>query len=341
MKRIVTFGELLLSLGTKNHSRLEQSEEFVVRYTGAEANVAVSLANYGFEAFAVSKVPTHEIGQACVNALRRYGVNTDYIVRGGQRLGLLYLEPGAAQRPSKVIYDRAQSSFCTLQQSELDWETILAGKDWLHFTGTAPAQGQEVVNILTAGLKTAKRLNLNVSCDLNFRRKLWSVERAREVMTALMEYVDVLFTNEEEAACVFGIEARGSDVHAGKISQHGYEDLVAQLHQKFNLKYVSVSLRESVSATINNWSGMLYDGKQCCTSRKYHIDHIIDRVGGGDAYSAGVIYSILTGRNLQETVEFAAAASCLKHSIPGDFNLVSLDEVLALMGGDGSGRIQR
>ena len=337
----MTFGELLLSLGSKGYQRLAQAEEFTIRYTGAEANVAVALAQFGVEAFVVSKVPAHEIGQACINALRRFGVNTDYIVRGGDRLGLLYLEAGASQRPSKVIYDRAQSSFCCWRRDELDWETILAGKDWFHFSGTAPAQGREVLDVLAAGLATARRLGLTVSCDLNFRRKLWVPEKAREVMTGLMEYVDVLFTNEEEAANVFGIAAQESDVSAGRISQHGYENVAAQLQRKFHFKYVSISLRESLSATVNNWSGMLCDGKRCCTSRKYHIDHIVDRVGGGDAYSAGIIYGLLMERDLQETVEFAAAASCLKHTIPGDFNLVSLDEVLALMGGDASGRIQR
>lgn len=339
-KKVVGFGELLLRLDTCRHQRFVQAREFEAFYTGAEANTCVSLANFGVEAFVVSKVPANDIGQACLNFLNGYGLNTEYVLRGGDRLGLFYLETGASQRPSKVIYDRANSAITTLKKGEIDWQTVLQGKDWLHFSGTAPALGERMPEVVEEACQTAKQMGLTVSCDLNYRKKLWSKDKAQRVMTGLMAYVDVLICNEEDAEMVFGIKAEGVDVHSGSLDVEKYKDVARQLHQRFGCQYIAITLRESMSATINNWSGMLYDGQQLYHSRTYNM-HVIDRVGGGDSFGGGLIYGLLTGLGMQEVVEFAAAASCLKHSIPGDFNLVSVEEVKALMAGDASGRVQR
>jgi 2-dehydro-3-deoxygluconokinase len=340
-KKFVCFGELMMRLSTKRFERIVQAREFDVIYSGAEANLAVALAGFGVESCLVSSVPDNAVGQACLHYLRQFGVNLDHVRKNGYRLGIYYVETGAAQRPSTFLYNRKDSSITELRSGDIDWEAILKGKHWFHFTGITPALADSVAELTREACAAAKQYGLTVSCDLNFRRKLWSQEKARAVMGDLLQYVDVLFTNEEEAEAVFGIASRASDVKSGKIDRHGYEDVAAQLRDKFDLKYVSISLRESLSATANDWSGMLYDGKKFYVSRKYHIGYIVDRVGGGDAYSSGIIYGLLTGQNLQEAVEFAAAAGCLKHSIHGDFNLVSFDEVLALMGGDASGRVQR
>ncbi len=340
-KKIVLFGELMMRLSTKRHERIVQAREFDVIYSGAEANLGVALQAMGIDSYMVSAVPDNAVGEACLCYLRQFGVNLDNVRTSGDRLGIYFVETGAAQRPSTFLYNRRGSSITELRPGDLDWDEIFEGKHWFHFTGITPALADSVADVTRAACAAAKRKGLTVSCDLNFRRKLWSVEKAREVMTDLMQYVDVLFTNEEEAETVFGIQARGTDVRAGQISTVGYEDAAAQLQEKFQLEYVSISLRGSISATVNDWSGMLFDGDRCYTSRQYHIDYIVDRVGGGDAYSSGIIYGLLTGQDLQETVDFAAAASCLKHSIHGDFNLVSFGEILALMGGDASGRIQR
>jgi 2-dehydro-3-deoxygluconokinase len=340
-KKVVLFGELMMRLSTKRHERLVQAREFDVLYSGAEANVGANLAGYGVQSCLVSSVPDNAVGQACLAYMRQFRLDLDHVKTNGFRLGIYFVETGAAQRPSTFLYNRKGSSITELRPGDFNWDEIFEGKHWFHFTGITPALDDSVAEITKEACLAARRKGVTVSCDLNFRRKLWSREKARKVMTELMEYVDVLFTNEEEAASVFGIEARESDVRAGQISQHGYRDVAAQLHERFNLKYASITLRESRSATANNWSGMLYDGKKFYTSRTYQIDYIVDRVGGGDAYAAGIIYGLLTAQDLQETVEFAAAASCLKHSIHGDFNLVSFDEVLALMGGDASGRVQR
>lgn len=340
-KKVVLFGELMMRLSTERHERIVQARKFDVVYGGAEANLAVALAGYGVPSYLVSAVPDNAVGQACLRYMRQFDVNLDYVQTKGSRLGTYYAETGASQRPSMVVYDRKGSSITELQAGDLDWDAILDGKHWFHVTGVTPALADGVAELTQAACQAAKRKGLTVSCDLNFRKKLWSREKACKFMSALMEHVDVLFTNEEEAAAVFGIAARGTNITAGEISNQGYEDVAAQLHERFGLKYVSISLRESLSATANNWSGMLFDGKNYYTSRKYHIGYIVDRVGGGDAYSSGIIYGLLTGQDLQQSVDFAAAASCLKHSIHGDFNLVSFDEILALMGGDGSGRVQR
>ena len=340
-RKFVVFGELMMRLSTKRHERIVQAREFEVSYSGAEVNPAVALAAYGVDSYVVSSVPDNAVGQACLAFMRQYGLNLDYVKQNGFRLGIYFVETGASQRPSTFLYNRKGSSITELRCGDLDWDAIFQGKHWFHFTAITPALGDGVAQLTKEACIAAKKKGLTVSCDLNFRRKLWSKEKAREVMGELLEYADVLFTNEEEAATVFGIEARGCNVAAGQIAKRGYEDVAAQLQEKFRLKYVSISLRESQSATVNDWSGMLYDGKQYYTSRKYHIDYIVDRIGGGDAYSAGIIYGLLTGQDLQDTVEFAAAAGCLKHTIHGDVNLVTFDEVLALMGGDASGRIQR
>ncbi len=298
--------------------------------------MAVSLAQFGVEAFMVSKVPAHEIGQACINALRRFGLNTDYVVRGGDRLGLLYMEAGASQRPTKVIYDRCPSSFRQIRPDDFDWNGILAGKDWFHFSGTAPALGKEVVAVLTAGLATARQLGLTVSCDCNYRSKLWSMEEAGRVLTPLLSYVDVLVCGKDDPQQVFGILPEQAGLADAERDQH-----VAQLmRRRFDLDCVAMTFRQAVSASVNRWAAMLRHRDGACRSRQYEIQ-IVDRVGGGDAFAAGLIFSLLSGFEPQRTIEFAAASACLKHSIPGDFNLVNLDEVLALMDGDASGKIQR
>lgn len=339
-KKIVGFGELLLRLGTSQFQRFTQARTFEAYYTGAEANTLVSLVNYGLEGYAVSKVPANDIGQACINFLKGHGLNTDYIVRGGDRLGLFYLETGASQRASKVIYDRANSAITTLKQGEIDWQTVLQGKDWLHFSGTAPALDPDMPAVVEEACRVARQLGVTVSCDLNYRKKLWSPEKAGRIMTGLMAYVDVLMCNEEDAEMVFGIKAEGVDVRSGRLEADKYEDVARQLRERFGCKYIAITLRESLSATFNNWSGVLYDGSQLYRSRSYNM-YIVDRVGGGDSFDGGLIYGLLTGMPMQEVVEFAAAASCLKHSIPGDFNLASVEEVKALMQGDASGRVQR
>ncbi|MGO9307892.1 MAG: PfkB family carbohydrate kinase [Spirochaetia bacterium] len=340
-KKVVLFGELMMRLSTKRHERIVQAREFDVLYSGAEANLGVALAAFGVESFMVSSVPDNAVGQACLAYMRQFGLNLDHVKRNGQRLGIYFVETGAAQRPSTFLYNRTGSSITELRPGDFDWDGILKGTHWFHFTGITPALADSVAEITKSACAAAKKNGLTVSCDLNFRRKLWPPEKARAVMAGLMEYVDVLFTNEEEAETVFGIAARGSDVRGGRIDARSYEDVAAQLLERFHVGHVSITMRESLSATSNNWSGMLYDGKRFYTSRSYHIDHIVDRIGGGDAYASGIIYGLLTGQGPQESVDFAAAASCLKHSIHGDFNLVSFEEVLALMAGDASGRIQR
>ena len=338
--KVVTFGELMLRLQPENYLRFLQSEKFEATFGGGEANVAVSLANYGIDAAFVSKFPKHDIGQMAVNSLRRYGVDTSFIVRGGDRLGIYYCEKGASQRPSKVIYDRAGSAIATASQDDFDWSKIFEGVDWFHFTGITPALNDNVAAICKDALIAAKKHGVTVSCDLNYRNKLWTKEKAREVMTELMKYVDVCIANEEDASDVFGIKADNTDITGGKLSKEGYRSVAEKLVTKFGFKYVAITLRGSVSANDNNWAGMLYDGKECYFSKNYLI-HIVDRVGGGDSFGGGLIYAMLNIFNEQDVIEFAVAASCLKHSISGDFNMVTVDEVKKLAGGDGSGRVQR
>jgi len=326
-KKLVAFGELLLRLDARGHDRFVQAGELLARYTGGEANVAVSLAQWGLQTFAVSKVPAHEIGQACINYLRRYGVNTDWVVRGGQRLGIVYVEAGASQRPSKVIYDRGHSSFREIEPEEFDWDAILAGKDWLHFTGTAPALGEDVVGVLQDALRTARRLGVMVSFDCNYRSTLWSAEEARGVLPGLMQYVDLFAGTSHDAEMLFDI--------AGSTA-----DSAAELRRRFGFGCVAYTLRQSPSASVNRLAGLLCDETGCWTSREYEM-LMVDRIGGGDAFCAGLIYGVMSGWEPQRTVEFAAAASCLKHSIPGDFNLVSLEEVRQLVETGEAGRVRR
>lgn len=340
-KKAVFFGELMMRLATKRYERIVQAREMEVDYTGAEANVGVSLVNYGLEAYMVSAVPDNPVGQACINAMRQYGLNVDYVRRQGYRLGIYFVETGAAQRPSTFLYNRKGSAITELRKGDFNWDEIFRDKDWFHFTGITPALGDSVAELTQEAAVAAKRHGLTVSCDLNYRRKLWPLDKAQSVMTDLMGCVDVLFTNEEEAGMMFGIRARDTDIHAGVLSAEGYDDVARQLLERFRLRYAVITLRESLSATVNNWAGMFYDGETFYHSRKYHIDHIVDRIGGGDAFSGGFIYGTLTGMSPQETLEFATAASCLKHTIHRDFNLVTPEEVDALMRGGGSGRIQR
>ncbi|MDR1748208.1 MAG: sugar kinase [Spirochaetaceae bacterium] len=340
MKKIVTFGEIMLRLAPEGYTRFVQAETFGATYGGGEANVAVSLANYGMDAAFVTKLPKHEIGQAAVNKLRQYGVDTSKITRGGDRVGIYYLEKGASQRPSKVIYDRAGSSIAKATAADFDWDNIFDGVEWFHFTGITPALGDTVAAICLEACKKAKAKNITISCDLNYRKNLWSKEKAGQVMAGLMEYVDVCIANEEDASDVFGIHAKNSDVTAGTISHDGYKEVAKTLADKFGFKKVAITLRESISANDNNWAAMLYDGKNYYFSKKYAV-RIVDRVGGGDSFGGGLIYASLMEMEPQETIEFAVAASCLKHTIEGDFNLVGVDEVKKLADGDGSGRVQR
>ena len=340
MKKVVTFGEIMMRLNPENHLRFLQADKFEATYAGGEANVAVSLANYGVNAAFVSKVPAHEIGQNAVNALRHYGVDISCVTRGGDRLGLYFVEKGASQRASKVIYDRAGSAIALAQPSDFDWETIFQGADWFHFTGITPALGGDLPEICLEACKAAHKLGVSVSCDLNYRKKLWSREKAGEVMAKLMPYVDVCIANEEDAKDVFGIEAADTDLNTGKISQEGYISVAKQIVDRFGCKKVAITLRGSLSASVNEWAGMLYSEGNACFSPKYTIQ-IIDRVGGGDSFGGGLIYALLSEYNDQEAINFAVAASCLKHTIEHDFNLVSVAEVKALAAGNASGRVQR
>lgn len=340
MAKVITFGELMLRLQPYNYERFVQAEKVAFTFGGGEANVAVSLANFGFKSAFVSKLPAHSIGQAAVNSLRRYGVDTSLIVRGGERVGIYFNEKGASQRPSVCIYDRAHSAISEADGGEFDWEKIFDGADWFHFTGITPALGENVAAICLAACKAAKQRNVKISCDLNYRGKLWSREQANKTMSEICKYVDVCISNEEDAKDVFGIEAEKTDITAGEINREGYKSVARQLAEKFGFEKVAITLRESKSAFDNDWSAMLYDGENYCFSKKYSL-HIIDRIGGGDSFGAGLIYSLLNGKHTQEAVEFAVAASALKHSVEGDYNMVSVAEVEKLAGGDGSGRVQR
>lgn len=340
MGKIVTFGELMLRLAPENYFRFVQSDKFCASFGGAEANVAVSLANYGADAVFVTKLPAHEIGQAAVNSLRRFGVDTSKIVRGGERVGIYYCEKGASQRPSKVIYDRAYSSIALAQKADFDWEEIFAGAEWFHFTGITPALSDGVAEICLDACRKAKQKGIKISCDLNFRKKLWSKEKAGEVMGELCRCVDYCIANEEDAKDVFGIEAENTDIVGGRLNREGYVSVARKLTERFGFQGVAITLRESRSANDNDWSGMLYTGGKAYFSKKYSM-HIVDRVGGGDSFGGGLIFALKRGYDAQRAIEFAAAASCLKHSVEGDYNMASLTEVEALAGGNASGRVQR
>ena len=340
MGKIVTFGEIMLRLAPEGYSRFVQAQAFGATYGGGEANVAISLANFGMDVAYVTKLPKHEIGQCAVNKLREFGVDTSKITRGGDRIGIYFLEKGASQRASKVIYDRAGSSIATAKAEDFNWDNIFDGVEWFHFTGITPALGDNVAAICKDALKAAKANGVNVSCDLNYRKNLWPKEKAGQVMAGLMEYVDLCIANEEDSADFFGIHAENTDVTSGKVSHEGYKGVAQKMMARFGFKKVAITLRESLSANDNNWAGMLYDGKDFFFSKTYAV-HIVDRVGGGDSFGAGLIYASLNGFEPQQSIEFAVAASCLKHTIEGDFNQVSVAEVTKLAGGDGSGRVQR
>lgn len=341
-KKVVTFGEIMLRLQTYNHERFIQMRGLEATFGGGEANVAVSCANYGLNACFVTKLPENPIGDACIAELRKHNVCTKRIARGGERVGIYYCEKGASQRPSNVVYDRAHSSIATADKSDFNWDEIFDGADWFHFTGITPALGDGIDEICLEACKAAKAKNVIISCDLNFRKKLWTSEKAGKVMGELMKYVDVCIANEEDAEKVFGIHAANTDVTGGKISDEGYKDVARQLVDRFGFSHVAITLRESISASENDWSALLYDAKadSFFKSKKYHM-MIVDRVGGGDSFGGGLIYSMLQGFDGQKAIEFAVAASCLKHTIEGDMNLVTVKEVENLMGGDGSGRVQR
>ena len=338
--KVVTFGELMLRLAPNGYYRFFQNDQMQATFGGGEANVAVSLANYGVDVAYVTKLPKHAIGQAAVDSLRCFGVDTSKIVRGGDRVGIYFLEKGASQRGSVCIYDRAHSAIAEASCADFDWDAIFEGVDWFHFTGITPALGPNVVDICREACKAAKAHGVKISCDLNYRGKLWTREQARAAMTDLCQYVDVCISNEEDAKDVFGIEAEATDIYAGTLNHEGYKSVAKQLADKFGFEKVAITLRSSISANDNDWAGMLYDGENYCFSKQYHL-HIVDRVGGGDSFGGGLIYALLSGKDTQAAVEFAVAASALKHSIEGDYNRVSVSEVEKLAGGDGSGRVQR
>jgi 2-dehydro-3-deoxygluconokinase len=338
--KVVTFGEVMLRLATPGNLRINQAPVLEMTFGGGEANVAVSLALFGEEAAFVTRLPKNDVAETCLQRLRGLGVDTRAVLRGGDRMGIYFLESGASQRASTVTYDRAHSAISEIKPADLDWNAILKGADWFHFTGITPALSDAAAQATLEGARAAKKLGLTVSCDLNFRKKLWSSEKAGQVMSGLMEHVDICIANEEDAEKVFGIKAAGAEVTEGKIDHDRYVEVATRLTERFKFKGVAITLRESHSASHNGWSGLYH------TSGKAHFSHhydlqIVDRVGGGDSFAAGLIYALGKKKSTQEAIEFAVAASCLKHSISGDFNLVRLSEVEALLAGDGSGRVQR
>ena len=343
MAKVITMGEIMLRLSTPSHERFIQADNFDVNYGGGEANVAVSLAGFGHDAQFVTAVPDNEIGECALAALRKYQVGTKYVAKEGERLGIYFLESGSSVRPSKVIYDRAHSSISTVRPEAFDFDQIFEGVDWFHFTGITPAISDNAAELTEAALKKAKEHGVKVSVDLNFRKKLWTSEKAQQVMTRLMKYVDVCIGNEEDANLVLGFKPEGSDVTSGNLKLSGYQSIFEQMTQKFGFEYCVSSLRVSRSASDNGWSACIYSGKtgEFYHSREYSITPIVDRVGGGDSFAAGVICGLLDGKDFKEALEFGVAASALKHTIPGDINLVTRKEVETLAGGDASGRVQR
>ena len=343
MAKVITLGEIMLRLSTPSHERFVQADNFDVNYGGGEANVAVSLAGFGHDAQFVTAGPDNEIGECALATLRKYQVGTKYVAKEGERLGIYFLESGSSVRPSKVIYDRAHSSISTVRPEAFDFDQIFEGVDWFHFTGITPAISDSAAELTEAALKKAKEHGVKVSVDLNFRKKLWTSEKAQQVMTRLMKYVDVCIGNEEDANLVLGFKPEGSDVTSGNLKLSGYQSIFEQMTQKFGFEYCVSSLRVSRSASDNGWSACIYSGKtgEFYHSREYSITPIVDRVGGGDSFAAGVICGLLDGKDFKEALEFGVAASALKHTIPGDINLVTRKEVETLAGGDASGRVQR
>jgi len=340
MAKIITLGEIMLRLSTPGVNRFVQSESFDVFYGGGEANVAVSLAGFGHDAYFVSKLPKHEIGQSAINALNRYQVKTNFVIRGGERIGIYYLETGASMRPSKVIYDRAHSAIALAKPEEFDFDAIFKEANWFHWSGITPALSKEAAEITKQACIAAKKHGVTISVDLNYRKKLWTPEQAQNVMKDLMKYVDVCIGNEEDAELVLGFKPKHTHVTSATLEVDSYKDIFKEMKEAFGFKMVATTLRESYSANKNGWSALLYDGHEFYQSKKYMIEPIIDRVGGGDSFSAGLIHGLLT-KSKKEAIEFAVAASALKHTIPGDFNQITEEEVLILTKGDASGRVQR
>lgn len=339
-KVFITFGEIMLRLSPPNFKRLLQADVLEVNYGGSEANVAASLAMFGNRVRFVTKLPDNPLGDAACRYLKSLGVDTSFIKRGGKRIGIYFLEHGASVRPSKVVYDRANSAICEAKREDFDWEKIFKGAIWFHISGITPALSDSLVEISIDAVKIAKERGLTVSCDLNYRKRLWSREKAREVMGKIVKYTDLIIANEEDAADVFGIEAEKTDVISGKLDVEHYKSVASQLLKVGSASMVAITLRESLSASDNYWSSLFYDGNEFMLSKKYHL-HLVDRVGGGDSFVAGLIHGLNKFSSKREAVEFGVAASALKQTIPGDVNLVYEDEVLNIMKGDVSGRVQR
>ena len=341
--KVVTMGEMMLRFMPKNNLRFEQASEFEVYYGGDESIVAVALARYGLEARYITKLPNNPLGQTALNKLREQGIDTNFIARGGERIGLNFYENGASVRPSNVVYDRAHSAISEAEVSDFDFDAIFSDADWFHVAGITPAISDKAAKLVEAAMIAAKKHNVTVSVDLNYRSKLWSPEKAQSVMIPLMKYVDVCIGNEEDAEKVLGFKPGNTDVTSGDLELAGYKDIFEQMVEKFNFEYVISSLRVSHSASDNGWSACIYsrDTKEFYHSREYRISPIVDRVGGGDSFAGGTICGFLDGKNFKDALEFGVAASALKHTIPGDFNLVSRSDVEGLVGGDGSGRVQR
>jgi 2-dehydro-3-deoxygluconokinase len=339
-KKVVTLGEIMLRLSTPDFKRFVQADSFDVTYGGGEANVAVALSNYGLNGVFVTKVPDNAIGQSAINHIRRYGVDTQFIARGGKRLGLYFLETGASMRASQVIYDRSGASIADVDVAEFDFDKIFDGASWFHTTGITPALSDKAASLAEAALKAAKAKGLTTSIDLNYRKKLWTKEKAREVMTKLCQYVDVCIGNEEDADTTLGFKAKDTDVTKGELNLEGFKDVFRQMKEKFGFKYIASSLRESHSASDNGWSALVYDGNEFYHTKQYEV-RIVDRVGSGDSFASGFIYGLITGMSLKDSAEFGVAASALKHTIPGDLNHATLNDVKELMKGDASGRVQR
>ena len=338
--KVVTFGEIMMRLATPGRLRFGQAKELELTYGGGEANVAVSLANFGLDAAFVTRLPKNPFGDGAIQVLRGLGVDTSQIARGGERIGIYFLETGASQRASVVVYDRAGSAVSQVKPGQFDWAEIFEGADWFHFTGITPALGPDVAAATKEACIAAKAAGLTVSCDLNYRKKLWTPAEAQATMTELMQWVDVAIGNEEDSEKVFGIKSNNADITSGQVDAEGYEQVARTMAEKFNFSTVAITLRESRSADNNGWSAMLLHEGKALKSQIYDVN-IVDRVGGGDSFAGGLIYGLATGRSGQDALEFAVAASCLKHSISGDFNLVSVWEVESLVKGDGSGRVQR
>lgn len=340
MKKVVGFGDFLVRLSPPGYLKFIQAEHFDVNYTGAEANVLVSLSCMGVETDFVTRVPDNAIAESGIALMRKYGVGTKNIVLGGERMGVFYLEKGASQRPSRIVYDRKYSGIAMAEPGMFDWDTIFKGATNFHVTGITPALGPKMPEVCIEAVKKAKEYGLTVSCDLNYRKNMWTAEQAKACMEEMLKYVDILIANEEDADKVLGIKAADTDVISGKLNKDGYVDVADQLCRKYSVKQVGITLRKSISASDNEWGALLYTEGKAYFSKTYPI-HIVDRVGGGDSFAAGLIYGEVNGFDPQKKIEYAAAASCLKHSIELDFNLSSVKEVELLMNGDASGRVQR